>query len=149
MKFENISTMNWENAFRGLRNPLESWSKSDSGFTSEKAYLGQKDLDLAVRMVKAGTSDRKFLRQIMVSMDITAPLYWWKEMDTYKVGTVANSTSTMHKLATTPITIDCFEIDDYEPKLIFEEGIDDSGDTPWDYHISVEDVVGEKEDNVY
>ena len=76
MKFENISTINWQNAFRGLRNPLESWSKSDSGFTSEKAYLGQKDLDLAVRMVKAGTSDRKFLRQIMVSMDITAPLYW-------------------------------------------------------------------------
>lgn len=118
MKFENISTMNWENAFRGLRNPLESWSKSDSGFTSEKAYLGQKDLDLAVRMVKAGTSDRKFLRQIMVSMDITAPLYWWKEMSTYKVGTVANSTSTMHKLATTPITLDCFELGDFEPDLI-------------------------------
>lgn len=149
MKFENISTMNWENAFRGLRNPLESWSKSDSGFTSEKAYLGQKDLDLAIRMVKAGTSDRKFLRQIMVSMDITAPLYWWKEMSTYKVGTVANSTSTMHKLATTPITIDCFELGDYEPNLIFEEGVDDSGDTPWNYHITVEDVVGEKEDNVY
>lgn len=118
MKFENISTMNWENAFRGLRNPLESWSKSDSGFTSERAYLGQKDLDLAVRMVKAGTSDRKFLRQIMVSIDITAPLYWWKEMSTYKVGTVANSTSTMHKLATTPITLDCFELRDYEPDLI-------------------------------
>ena len=118
MKFENISTMNWENAFRGLRNPLESWSKSDSGFTSERAYLGQKDLDLAVRMVKAGASDRKFLRQIMVSIDITAPLYWWKEMSTYKVGTVANSTSTMHKLATTPITLDCFELGDYEPDLI-------------------------------
>lgn len=65
------------------------------------------------------------------------------------MGTVANSTSTMHKLASTPITIDCFETDDYEPKLIFEEGIDDRGDTPWDYHIAIEDVVGEKEDNVY
>ena len=69
-------------------------------------------------MISAGSSDRKFLRQIFVSVDITAPLFWWKEADTYKIGTVSNSTSTMHKLATTPITIDCFETDDYEPDLI-------------------------------
>ena len=78
----------------------------------EYALLGPKDLDLAQRMIKAGTPNDKFLRQIFVSVDITAPLYWWKEMDTYKVATVANSTSTMHKLASTPITIDCFETDD-------------------------------------
>ena len=70
-------------------------------------------MDLAQRMIKAGTSDSKFLRQIFVSVDITAPLYWWKEADTYKIATVANSTSTMHKLASTPITLDCFEIDDF------------------------------------
>lgn len=78
----------------------------------EYAYIGPKDMDLAQRMIKAGTPNDKFLRQIFVSVDITAPLYWWKEMDTYKVGTTANSTSTMHKLASTPITIDCFETDD-------------------------------------
>ena len=77
-------------------------------------------MGLAQRMIKAGTSDRKFLRQINVSVDITAPLYWWKEFDTYKVGTVANSTSTMHKLATTPITKDCFELADFTPTLEFE-----------------------------
>lgn len=80
----------------------------------EYALLGPKDLDLAQRMIKAGTPNDKFLRQIFVSVDITAPLYWWKEMDTYKVATTANSTSTMHKLASTPITKDCFEMDDYD-----------------------------------
>ena len=156
--------MNFQGAFRGLRNPMNSWAKSDSSFGLcrknygeddllyqmavlycipeekqrsftntftdienwlwengtiywnddyfEYAFIGPKDLDLAQRMIKAGTSDRKFMRQIMVSVDITAPLYWWKEFDTYKVGTVANSTSTMHKLASTPITLDCFETDD-------------------------------------
>ena len=83
----------------------------------EYALLGPKDLDLAQRMIKAGSPNDKFLRQIFVSVDITAPLYWWKEMDTYKVATVANSTSTMHKLANTPITIDCFETDDYDQDL--------------------------------
>ena len=83
----------------------------------EYALLGPKDLDLAQRMIKAGTPNDKFLRQIFVSVDITAPLYWWKEMDTYKVGTVANSTSTMHKIASTPITKECFEIDDYNSDL--------------------------------
>lgn len=178
MKFEHTQVMNFEGAFRGLRNPLESWKKSDSYFgisqlqycdydyevaseyidanekydfneqydkwdeANEKyaewlrengvlncdydhnavkyAYLGPKDLDLAHRMIKAGTSDRKFLRQIFVSVDITAPLYWWKEADTYKVGTVANSTSTMHKLASTPITFDCFEMGDFENLRVYD-----------------------------
>ena len=180
MKFENTQVMNFEGAFRGLRNPLESWAKSDSQFginsieyseadyevaddycqrdglapidhdkfyeAEEKyaawlrqngilnhrdieefymdniqyAYIGPNDLNLAQRMIKAGTSDRKFLRQIFVSVDITAPLYWWKEADTYKVGTVANSTSTMHKLASTPITFDCFEMDDFENLRVYD-----------------------------
>ena len=175
--------MNFEGAFRGLRNPLESWAKSDSFFglidldyddyrvdgvaeawvenqlsntelqedeepiergstdwlnlfddyldwlldqgilrkvddSVDIAAIGPKDLNLAQRMIKAGSSDRKFLRQIMVSVDITAPLYWWKEFDTYKIGTTANSTSTMHKLSSTPITIDCFETDDMKNVII-------------------------------
>lgn len=181
MKFEKTEVMNFEGAFRGLRNPLESWAKSDSQFGIEKleevqadyevaceycideglnveenydafyeaeekyaewlrengdlnkasfnlyfpdyvqyAYIGPKDLDLAQRMIKAGASDRKFLRQIFVSVDITAPLYWFKEFDTYKVSTVANSTSTMHKLASTPITFDCFEMGDFENLRVYD-----------------------------
>lgn len=81
----------------------------------EYAFIGPKDMKLAKALIAGGSEHRKFLRQIMVTVDITAPLYWWKEFDTYKVGTVANSTSTMHKLASKPITLDCFEIDDYDP----------------------------------
>ena len=178
MKFENTETFNFEGALRGMRNPLNSWAKSDSifdiyceheGYGSEcidevaekwadhllkdKAYedekdydnehfntteemrewlwhqgasfigtdhhykldlIGPNDMDLCRRLINGGSEHRKFLRQIMVSVDITAPLYWWKEFDTYKVGTTANSTSTMHKLASTPITIECFETGDYE-----------------------------------
>ena len=185
MKFKNTQVMNFEGAFRGLRNPLESWAKSDSFFglinmeydsskideviktwvnqelsTTELqegqepikpgsleyddlfdkywewasqgilrqgedlidvACLGPKDLNLAQRMVRAGSSDRKFLRQIFVSVDITAPLYWWKEFDTYKIGTVANSTSTMHKLSSTPITKECFEITMPEDDMMMYE----------------------------
>ena len=121
MKFDNVSTYNIENSIRGMRNPLNSWDKSDSAGN----LIGEKDLELAKKLIKAGSSDRKFLRQIFVSMDITAPLYWWKEMDTYKVGTVSNSTSTMHKLASTPITLECFETDDYEEDLPVDE-LDDS-----------------------
>ena len=87
----------------------------------EYALLGPNDLDLAQRMIKAGSPNDKFLRQIFVSVDITAPLYWWKEMDTYKVATVANSTSTMHKLASTSITLKCFEIDDLNEWLELNE----------------------------
>lgn len=85
-------------------------------------------MKLAQTLIKAGNEHRKFMRQIFVSVDITAPLYWWKEFDTYKVGTVANSTSTMHKLATTPITLDCFEIDDYDRNLsLADNPKDDDG----------------------
>lgn len=129
MKFENTEVFNFAGAFRGMRNPLESWNKSDSeyktfenrcygmfGYTESytKFVIGKNDLELAQKLIKAGSEHRKFLRQIFISVDITAPLFFFKEMDTYKVGTVSNSTSTMHKLASTPITIDCFEMDDYE-----------------------------------
>ena len=99
LKVEKVSVMNMENAIRGARNPLNSWAKMDSHYGENGEYiLGENDLSLAHRLAKAGSDHRKFLRQIFVSMDITAPLYWWKEFDTYKVGTVANSTSTMHKI---------------------------------------------------
>ena len=190
--------MNFEGAFRGLRNPLESWAKSDSFFgildlqydyedidevvsewinkenpeieyasdewynlddkyytwlsnnctlrygiysgPSDIAALGPNDLNLAQRMIKAGTSDRKFLRQIFVSVNITAPLYWWKELDTYKIGTIANSTSTMHKLASTPITKDCFEMDDFNEDIMMYQNEPYNPDTYmsefWDMFIS-------------
>lgn len=114
MKFENTQVYNIEGALRGMRNPLESWNKSDSGYNNSVFVIGEEDLILAKKLVKAGSEHRKFLREIMISVDITAPLYFWKEFDTYKIGVTANSTSTMHKLATTPITLDCFELDDFE-----------------------------------
>ena len=122
MKFENTKIFNFDGAIRGARNPLESWSRSDSYFNNDNFIIGENDLGLMQRLIKAsvkeGNSHSKFLRQIMVCVDITAPLYWWKEFDTYKVGTVANSTSTMHKMASKPITLDCFETDDYCPEVI-------------------------------
>ena len=122
MKFENTWIGNFEGAIRGLRNPLASWDKSDSKWNEENFIIGEKDIGLAQRLIKAGPEHRKFLRQIFVSVDITAPLYWWKEADTYKVATVANSTSTMHKLSSTPITLECFEIDDFEENLEYFQG---------------------------
>lgn len=123
MKFENTEVFNFDGALRGMRNPKESWNKSDSewethiNYNKDEVYtkfaIGKNDLKLAQTLIKAGSEHRKFMRQIFVSVDITAPLYWWKEFDTYKVGTVSNSTSTMHKLADTPITRDCFEMDDF------------------------------------
>lgn len=159
MKFENTEVMNFKNSFRGLRNPKNSWDRSDSNFSYyydlsrgditenelKKVFpsahihhrtpdgyfadiIGDNDMKLAQTLIKAGNEHRKFMRQIFVSVDITAPLYWWKEFDTYKVGTVANSTSTMHKLATTPITLDCFEIDDYDKNLsLADNPSDDDG----------------------
>ena len=163
IKVDNIKVFNFEGAFRGLRNPLESWDRSDSvyfpttedesdfynlddfladvhqdevdyerlmqyylkeGFngSSDVANLiGPKDLKLAQRMIMAGTDEAKFMRQIFISMDITAPLFWWKEYDTYKVATVANSCSTMHKLASTPITKELFSFEGCEivcPQII-------------------------------
>ena len=99
IKISNISVMNFENAIRGARNPMNSWARMDSYYDEEGNYvLGDNDLSLATRLAKAGSDHRKFLRQVIVSLDISAPLYWWKEFDTYKVGTVANSCSTMHKI---------------------------------------------------
>ncbi len=99
IKLERISVMNMENAIRGARNPLNSWDRTDSSYDEAGNFiLGENDLGLARRLCRAGSDHRKFIRQIFVSVDITAPLYWWKEFDTYKVGTVANSTSTMHKI---------------------------------------------------
>ena len=96
---DRICVMNMDNAIRGARNPLNSWARMDSFYNEKGEFvLGENDLSLATRLAKAGSDHRKFLRQIIVSLDINAPLYWWKEFDTYKVGTVANSTSTMHKI---------------------------------------------------
>ena len=119
LKVERTSVMNLENAIRGARNPMNSWARMDSAYDAQGNYvLGQNDLDLAVRLARAGTDHRKFLRQIFVSVDITAPLYWWKEFDTYKVGTVANSCSTMHK-----IHAKAFERDDFSCDRLDEGGL--------------------------
>lgn len=119
LKCERTSVMNFENAIRGARNPLNSWARLDSSFNENGDFVfGENDLDLAKRLAKAGSDHRKFLRQIFVSVDITAPLYWWKEFDTYKVGTVANSTSTMHKIHSKPFSIDDFSADKMNEKAL-------------------------------
>ncbi|MCL2220938.1 MAG: hypothetical protein FWC20_01505 [Oscillospiraceae bacterium] len=112
IKIENFCVLNMDNAIRGARNPMESHAMSDSHVDSSgKFVFGPNDLALATKLCRAGSDHRKFIRQIFVSADITAPLYWWKEFDTYKVGTVANSTSTMHKIHARPITADDFSMD--------------------------------------
>lgn len=127
LKIENTELMGWEAAIRGMRNPMNSWEKSDSGYSYitdvhaiingelvhqnpfEHVFcIGKNDWDLMTRLCNAGTDHRKFMRMITVYLDITAPLYWWKEFDTYKVGTVANSCSTMHKIADKEFTLDDF-----------------------------------------
>lgn len=196
MQFEHTQVYNFENAFRGMRNPLNSWDKSDSFFglinlecdfpdadmvvdswidnenisriergleplsenmedcyqyyvildrycswmrdvgilrvdndLADVAFLGYEDLRLAQKLIKAGPEHAKFMRQIIVSVDITAPLYWWKEFDTYKIGTTANSTSTMHKLTSKPITLDSFETNDYDKEWFEKTGIEAACDT--------------------
>lgn len=101
----------FEHAVRGMRNPMNSWDKSDTFVDYDLVLLGKKDKELMKRLVHAGPSHRKFLRQIFVSVDITAPLYWWKEFDTYKVGTVSNSCSTMHKIHDKEFTLDDFSVE--------------------------------------
>lgn len=138
MKFEHTEVWGFKHALRGMRNPKESWNKSDSEFsmavTGEDIYtIGPNDLELAHKLIKAGEPHRKFLRQMFISVDIAAPLYWWKEFDTYKVGTVANSTSTMHKLASTPITFDCFEMDDFQ-----ELPVDEKSNNIWFWNRIIE-----------
>ena len=116
---ERTSVMNLENAMRGARNPLNSWARSDSYYDDNHNYiLGANDLSLAIRLRKAGSDHRKFIRQIFVTADITAPLYWWKEYDTYKVATVANSTSTMHKIHSKPFELDDFSHDHLTPYAV-------------------------------
>ena len=138
IKVENIDIWGFEHAVRGMRNPMNSWNKSDSYYCGDKTdcsdckyhefpnichydsdyIIGENDLDLMKRLYKAGTEHRKYLRQIMVSMDITAPLYWWKDFDTYKVGTVANSCSTMHKIHAKE-----FVVDDFSHEHLLEDGM--------------------------
>lgn len=163
MKFENTEVFNFEGALRGMRNPLESWEKSDSRFIKdidengfiETVNIGDNDLKLAQRLIKAGGEHRKFLRQIFVSFDITAPIYFFKEMDTYKISTVSNSTSTMHKLADTPITKECFEMDDYTPNFesdrLFgsEISMDDIWNTQIDYLEKLRVAYNETKDKRY
>lgn len=140
MKFEHTKVMNFDGAFRGMRNPMNSWDRSDSCSGVDVSFdikesdlpvitgydevykIGEADLELAQKLIAGGSPHRKFLRQIIVSVDITAPLFWYKEFDTYKVGTVANSTSTMHKLASTPITLECFETDDFDESIVDPSG---------------------------
>lgn len=119
IKVEHMEAWGFPHAIRGMRNPLESWDRSDSGYT--KAYgeyqVGEADLGLMRKLYRGGTEHRKYLRQIFVSMDITAPLYWWKEMSTYKVGTTANSCSTMHTIHKKPFTESDFSIENLIPEV--------------------------------
>lgn len=119
IKLERTSVMNLENAIRGARNPMNSWARMDSYYDEDGNFiLGENDLGLAQKLRKAGSDHRKYVRQIFVSVDITAPLYWWKEFDTYKVATVANSTSTMHKIHAKPFEIDDFSHDHMTPDTL-------------------------------
>ena len=111
--------MNFENAMRGARNPMNSWARSDSFYDEDgKFVFGPNDLDLAKRLAHAGSDHRKYLRMVFVSVDITAPLYWWKEYDTYKIATVANSTSTMHKITSKPFSLEDFSCDHMTPATL-------------------------------
>lgn len=119
IKLERTSVMNFENAMRGARNPLNSWDRYDSSIDSEGNFVfGANDLKLARRLCHAGSDHRKFIRQVFISVDITAPIYWWKEYDTYKVGTVANSTSTMHKIHSKPFEMADFSTDHMVPAAL-------------------------------
>lgn len=140
IKFENTEVVGWESAIRGMRNPMNSWKKSDSVKCYANAncpgicrnnmsgmHIGSNDLDLMTRLRNAGTDHRKFMRMITVYVDITAPLYWWKEFDTYKVGTVANSCSTMHKIADKEFTIEDFSHEHLIDEPIYiHEGLDNN-----------------------
>lgn len=160
MKFENTEVWGFEHSLRGMRNPKNSWHKSDSHYgcdndiVCEKCntsgegcinyknnyIIGENDMKLAQILIKAGNEHRKFMRQIFVSVDITAPLYWWKEMDQYRINVTTNSTSTMHRLTSSPITLDCFETDDYDRDLSLADSPEDDNELN---HISAfeEDVI--------
>ena len=133
IKIENAETMGWEAAIRGMRNPMNSWEKSDSFWNGKLNYstgnpdwhIGSNDFDLMKRLRNAGTDHRKFMRMIVVYTDITAPLYWWKEFDTYKVGTVANSCSTMHKIHAREFTLEDFSCEHLIDEPVGEEELYD------------------------
>lgn len=131
MKFENTEIFNIEGALRGLRNPKDSWHLSDSRYIHDDNYdkpfyeIGKNDLNLAQRMIKGGSTHSKYMRQIFVSVDITAPRYWWSEFDTYKIGTTANSCSTMHKITAYPMTQEMFESNGI--KELVENNLDEDG----------------------
>lgn len=151
MKFEGIKTWGWENAIIGMRLPLsfdyeDAKKKVDSVFYENGSLMtvGESDLKVMKNLVKADSIDKtgspnsKFLRMIHCQICVTAPLYWWKEMDTYKIGTVRNSSSTMHKLASTPIIIDCFEMDDFDTLSDFFMTVRDKSvayNVYWQYHL--------------
>ena len=156
MIFSKTDVWGFKHALRGMRNPMNSWNKSDSGYAikdyelhdgEEKIVydedvfgIGSNDIGLMQRLINGGPEHRKFMRQIMISIDITAPLYWWKEFDTYKVGTTANSTSTMHKLASNPITIEDFEMDDFKRVKVYDRepyNIDTYTDEIWESIIDI------------
>lgn len=161
MRFENTDVWGFEHAIRGMRNPKNSWALSDSHWVSKSPstpeyVIGPKDMKLMQTLITSGPEHRKFMRQIFVSVDITAPFYWWKEFDTYKVGTVANSCSTMHKLASAPITWDCFEMDDMENVSVYENRpyepdhtIEDMWNTIIDYCETLRQKYNETQDKVY
>nr|DAO87378.1 MAG TPA: hypothetical protein [Caudoviricetes sp.] len=160
IKIEETETYGWETAIRGMRNPMNSWDKSDSGYHNDPIYdktdprfihdnpifnVGPNDLDLMRRLCAAGSDHRKFMRMIVVYCDITAPLYWWKEFDTYKVGTVANSCSTMHKIHAKEFTLDDFSYDhlienpepdkvDLAPENQYEDYADDEKYLNFNYY---------------
>lgn len=145
LKIENFEVLGWEHAIRGMRNPKNSWEKSDSGwepqFDTEQGpvtgefVIGPKDLDLMTRLRNAGTDHRKFMRMIVVYVDITAPLYWWKEFDTYKIGTVANSCSTMHKIHAKE-----FDVNDFSHEHI-EELTGDDYNMSYDFLLRTVDIL--------
>jgi hypothetical protein len=120
IKIEKISVYNFENSIRGMRNALKSWDRSDSynyydpDLHFNTYIIGENDMKLALKLIKAGSEHSKFCRQIFISMDITAPDYWWKEMDTYKINTTANSTSTMHKITSRLLDMNDFSIDEWD-----------------------------------
>ena len=151
IKFENTEVLGWEHAIRGMRNPMNSWEKMDSGWKTDctnehlivdsdtEGYfelgLGPNDRKLMMNLRDAGADHRKFMRMITVYVDLTAPLYWWEEFDTYKVGTVANSCSTMHKIAAKEFTLEdfsCEHLDEYREHVMY---------APTEYHFSSLDLL--------
>ena len=130
IKVENLEVYGFESAMRGMRNPMNSWHKNDT----TNNVIGENDLKLLQQLTKAGSDHRKVLRQMMVSLDVTAPLYWWKEFDTYKVGVTTNSQSTMHKLCSRPLTYDDFSFEMPSSTWIVRVIIDNLNDRIRDYN---------------